>query len=320
MDEIMTPRQRFIKALHRIPFKGPVPTYEQEFFLTMEAFGEVHRNHRYFYQWDQMSKNEQNLHYDSIAKLYIKVAEKYDHSAIFINGSTQDTLPIVQRIREYSGDKLCLLIHGDPTFAIPDGEHMVDFAFHLADEPEAMKALAQHNVDNLISEIENVYGNNHLIDGFALCSDYCFNQGPFLSPSQFSEFVAPYLYQSIKAYRDMGFVTIKHTDGNIMPIIDQLVQCQPDAIHSIDPQGHCSLREVKKLYGDRVAFCGNVNCGLLQTGSDEEAEQDVRRALNEGMADGKGFIFCTSNCVYTGMPLQRYEMMIDIWRKEGIYR
>ena len=36
--------------------------------------------------------------------------------------------------------------------------------------------------------------------------------------------------------------------------------------------------------------------------------------------DGWGYIFCTSNCVYTGMPLERYELMNRIWWEEGIYR
>jgi hypothetical protein len=27
----------------------------------------------------------------------------------------------------------------------------------------------------------------------------------------------------------------------------------------------------------------------------------------------------TSNCIYTGMPLRRYELMLDIWRTEGNY-
>ena len=55
------------------------------------------------------------------------------------------------------------------------------------------------------------------LDGFALCSDYCLNTGPFLSPQRFGEFVTPYLARLIQGYRDMGFYTIKHTDGNILP-------------------------------------------------------------------------------------------------------
>jgi uroporphyrinogen decarboxylase len=34
---------------------------------------------------------------------------------------------------------------------------------------------------------------------------------------------------------------------------------------------------------------------------------------------GGGYIFSTSNCIYTGMLLSRYELMLDVWRREGNY-
>ena len=40
---------------------------------------------------------------------------------------------------------------------------------------------------------------------------------------------------------------------------------------------------------------------------------------HQGMEQKQGYIFCTSNCAYTGLPLSRYEMMIDIWREYGNY-
>ena len=128
--------------------------------------------------------------------------------------------------------------------------------------------------------------------------------------------MAPHLKECIDTYRSLGYYTIKHTDGNINPILDQIVACGPDALHSIDPQGGMSLAEVRKKYGDRVCTIGNVNCGLLQTGTDEEAAEDVRRCLREGMDGNYGFIFSTSNCVYTGMPLERYDLMQQIWEKK----
>lgn len=80
-----------------------------------------------------------------------------------------------------------------------------------------------------------------------------------------------------------------------------------------------SLREARKVVGPDIALLGNVNCGLLQTGTDEECRQDILRSLAEGMEDKRGFIFCTSNTVYTGMPLERYELMNELWRKHGNY-
>ena len=117
----------------------------------------------------------------------------------------------------------------------------------------------------------------------------------------------------------MGYYTIKHTDGNVMPILKQIADCKPDAIHSLDPQGGVSIPEVRKIVGPNIALAGNVNCGLLQTGTEEECRADVLRSLKQGMEQKQGYIFCTSNCAYTGLPLSRYEMMINIWKEYGNY-
>ena len=71
--------------------------------------------------------------------------------------------------------------------------------------------------------------------------------------------------------------------------------------------------------GDDIALIGNVNSGLLQTGTEEECRADVLHSLREGMAAGKGYIFSTSNCAYTGLPLERYELMWNLWREYGVY-
>ena len=116
----------------------------------------------------------------------------------------------------------------------------------------------------------------------------------------------------------MGFYVIKHTDGNIMPILDSLVSTKPHALHSLDPQGGVDIAEIKRRCGKQVCLIGNVNCALMDTGTDEQVIESTRYALRHGMPGG-GYIFSTSNCVYTGMELRRYELMLDVWRKEGNY-
>ena len=318
----MTERERFIKALKREPITGHCPTFELVFFLTLESIGKIHPSQQHFEQWDQMSPIEKKLHIDYMADSYIEIAEKYHHSAIFVHPNPSDfdnVVRLLESIREKSGDKYFLMMHGDTTFSMPDGSNMMEFTERMYDDEENLKKEAQANVDLHVRFAEKLAARKGLLDGFALCSDYCFNINPFFTPDMFETYITPYLADTIKQYRDMGFYTIKHTDGNIMPILDQMVDCKPDALHSIDPQGGVDLAEVKRLVGDKVALCGNVNCGLLQTGTEEEVIADVRRSLRDGM-NGWGYVFCTSNCAYTGLPLERYELMNRIWWEEGIYR
>jgi uroporphyrinogen decarboxylase len=316
----LEPRERFIKALNREPLEGLVPHFELVFFLTMEVLGKVHPTHRAYGQWFQMSEKERQLHREDIANTYIDIAEKYEHSAIFLHpnpASFEETLRLIDIIREKTGNKYFLMIHGDATFSVPSGDTMQEFSYRLVDEPDKVKQEANQWVEHALKSAEK-YVEHGGLDGFALCSDYCFNSGPFLGPQLFAEFVTPYLTKLIAGYRDMGFYTIKHTDGNIMPILDQLVQANPHALHSIDPQGGVDIKEVKEKVGDKVCLIGNVNCGLMQTGTEEEISESVRYALKYGMPGGS-YIFSTSNCVYTGMPLKSYDLMLDIWKKEGIY-
>ncbi len=315
-----TPRERFIAALERRPLAGRVPHFELVFFLTMEAFGKLHPSQRAYLQWDQMSDSEKALHRDEIARLYVQTAERYEHDAIFIhpNPNTLDeTCRLIDDIRDLTGDRYFIMMHGDATYAIPNGEEMLEWCAWLYDDIQRALDDAQRRVDAMLEKSARLASHGGL-DGFALCSDYCLNTGPFLSPRMFRRVVSPFLKQLVHSQREMGFYVIKHTDGNIMPILDELVAAGPHALHSIDPQAGVNLAEVKRLVGDRVALIGNVNCGLLTSGTDEEVVADVRRALAQGMP-GYGYVFSTSNCVYTGMPLERYDLMLDVWREHGNY-
>jgi uroporphyrinogen decarboxylase len=217
----MEPRERFIAALERRPLEGRVPHFELVFFLTMEAFGKIHPSQRNYAQWVQMEPTEREMHRAEMAEVYIATAERYEHSAIFIHtnpDTAEEDMRLIDLIRDRSGGRYFIMRHGDATFSIPDGTRMAEFCYRLYDDPEGLKREAEGRVDAAIRRAEHLQRHGEL-DGFALCSDYCFNTGPFLRPDQFAEFITPYLAKLIQAYRDMGFYVIKHTDGNIMRML-----------------------------------------------------------------------------------------------------
>ena len=318
----MTPRESFIMALEGKQPPGRVPHFELVFYLTMEAFGRVHPSQRSYGQWEQMSDAERDLHRRDVADLYVTTALHYEHAGIFFHPpggwkSEDETLRTLELIRDLSGMDYLLVVHGDATYGLPSGGQMTDFVVKLAEQTQEMKDNAERMVDNALARGER-FRQHGVLDGFALCADYCFNNAPFLSPALFDEFVTPYLARLTAGYREQGFYVIKHTDGNILPILDSLVSTRPHALHSLDPQGGVDLAEVKRRVGGQVCLIGNVNCGKLQTGTEDEVVESCRYALRHGMPGG-GYVFATSNCVYTGLPLARYELMLDVWRREGIY-
>jgi len=302
----VTPKERVIAALELRQPDDIVPTFELEFQLSREFFNKDFKSLK-----DLSGKElDNNIGYN--AELFLQIAEELDYSII----RTGDTRILKKLVDMGANKKYLLCGEADGTMGIPNGANMVDLAVRLFDKADEIKKGLDASVDRGIEA-----GKIQLDAGaecLTMCADYCFNHGPFLSPKMFAEFVTPYLHRLIEGHRKNGAYVIKHTDGNIMPILDQLVSCKPHALHSIDPQAKVDLGEVKKLVGDKVCLAGNVNCGLLQTGTDEEVRADIMRSLRDGMPKG-GYIFCTSNVAFKGMPPERYRMMLEMRKKYGRY-
>ena len=311
----MTPKARAVAAFeHRIP--DSVPTFELEFQLTEEMFGKAYLTQPVLDAAPSADARERLLQEN--ADLWAEVAERLDYAIVPLQGigNGADQVRQVQLFRERFGDTRMICSHGDSTMAIPDGTHMMELVTRIAEEPDDIHAEQRRSLETTLQHCRRMVDAG--VDTFINCADYCFNHGPFLSPTMFAEFVTPYLTELHAAQRAMGAYVIKHTDGNIMPILDQLVASNPHALHSLDPMAGVDIAEVKRLVGDKVALCGNVNCALMQTGTREEIIDSARYCLTHAKPGG-GYIFCTSNVPFKGMPLENYLLVLDVWKEMRAY-
>ena len=309
----MTPKERFLLALDRgIPDR--VPTFELEFQLSQELCGK-----RFLREEELQGLSDSQIEYKLTqnAETLIEVYTQLEHDAICVHYlSERHQMDTARLLHKLAGEKFALFAHGDGTFAIPDGDGMEQMAIAMYEEPESLHAQARKLRDDAIAHDRKLLDAGY--DGFILCSDYCFNQGPFMSPKMFSEFITPYLTELIYDIRAHGGYAIKHTDGNIMPIIDQLVDANPHARHSLDPMAGVDIAEVKRLYGHRVALCGNVHCAAMQTGTEEEVIASAEYCLTHAKPGG-GYVFATSNIPFKGLPLERYLLVLDVWKRMRDY-
>jgi uroporphyrinogen decarboxylase len=313
----MKPRERAIAALTlQRPASGLVPTFELEFQLTQELLGkEFHEGD----VWRDASPRERERMLCENAALYVEVAEHLGYCTLMVTRAPDEAglAAVARQIRRLAGDRYLLVCHGDATYAIPDGSNMEEVAAAFFERPDEMKQNAGRMVDHALERGKRLLDAGY--DGFALCADYCFNSGPFLSPRMFAEFVAPYLARLVAGYRDMGAYVIKHTDGNIMPILDQLVACDPHALHSLDGQAKdMDIAVIKRLVGDRLCLIGGVQCSLLQTGTEAQIIENCQYALRHGMPGG-GYIYSTTNVAFKGLPLERYLLILQVREQYGRY-
>ena len=150
--------------------------------------------------------------------------------------------------------------------------------------------------------------------------DYCNRVGPLMSVDHFKEFVLPYLQKMVDTAHRRGVPFIKHTDGNIWPILDLLEKSGIDAIDPLEPIAGMDIAKVKEKYGDRLCLVGNIDCGeLLSMGTPEEVRLTVRKTILSA-APGGGYILSSSNSIHPAVRPENYLAMVAAARRWGAYR
>ncbi len=152
-----------------------------------------------------------------------------------------------------------------------------------------------------------------------LSDDYACKRGPLMSPAHFREFVLPGLKRVVEAAKDVGAYVVKHTDGNVWPILDMIIESAIDGINPLEPTAGMDIGEVKTKYGDRVCVVGNIDCSYTLT---QRSVEDVCREVEECISKaspGGGHIMSSSNSIHSGVRPENYRAMIEATRKYGNY-
>jgi uroporphyrinogen decarboxylase len=156
-------------------------------------------------------------------------------------------------------------------------------------------------------------------DAVVFEDDIAFNSNTLMSPTHFDEFIGPYLKELVDFAHEKGIRAIKHSDGNLWPVLDRLADMGLDGLHPLQPEGGMELKDIKERIGDKVCLLGNINCGdLLSSGTEEEVEQAVKKAIDDA-APGGGYILTSSNTIHPGCKPENYIAMVRATHKYGKY-
>lgn len=251
--------------------------------------------------------------------IWEKIITRYDWAGIplpvDLNGYFAGQV-IPEGIKRFGERIMIYDYNGMGTFWMLPGDEMMEFAIKLYEQPKELHEEAKKKRDASI-ELAKMQVDQG-VDFICINSDYGYNLGPFIKPKMFAEFVTPYLAEIVAAIHQLGVKAILHSDGDLRLILAQLVSTGLDGYQSIDPQGHMDIAEVKREYGKQLVLMGNVQTSLLQEVDEAKIRESVRYSMTHGKPGGR-YIFSTSNCIFKGMPLESYHVMLDEYNKLAWY-
>ncbi|HYB21473.1 MAG TPA: uroporphyrinogen decarboxylase family protein [Thermodesulfobacteriota bacterium] len=163
------------------------------------------------------------------------------------------------------------------------------FSLMLYENPAFLLKLLDMFIDWACKAVPRI--NELGFDFMIVPEDLAWKQGPMFSPKMIHELFLPRMKKVAEKIR---IPWIYHSDGNLMPILDDLLTLGMSGIANIEPNA-MDIAELKKKYGHRVCLVGNIDLHYTLTrGTPEETEAEVKKRIQE-VGRGGGYILASSN-------------------------
>lgn len=220
---------------------------------------------------------------------------------------------IAEWIKRYKGDYAVFARIRLGAASTIESMGLDEFSYAQMDDP----GLIQKIMERFARWSADVVGhlNEMDFDFFWANDDLAGNQGPFMSPKVFRELLLPGMK---KVADQITKPWIFHSDGNLFPIMEDLLSLGMAAIHPIQ-QRAMDIGRMKREYGHRVALVGNIDLDYtLPLGSEDEVEAEVRdRILTAG--PGGGYIVSSANSLTDFCKPENVLAMSRAIKKYGKY-
>jgi hypothetical protein len=188
----------------------------------------------------------------------------------------------------------------------------------LAEEPVRMARFIERLGDFLVGIVAGqIVAAKGKLSGVYIWGDIAYDHGMFFSPKYWRDVYKPQLKRICNAVHEAGLKTIYHGCGDASEVFDDMIEAGVDAYNPLEAKAGLDVVELKRRYGSRWAFNGNIDVRILATNDREKVRREVLRKLNA--AKGGGFILQSDHSVPSNVDPQTYDYVIELVREHGEY-
>ena len=188
----------------------------------------------------------------------------------------------------------------------------------MGEEPERMGAvinrIGAHYLECAKAEIDAGKG---LLDGFVIWGDVAYKKSMLFSPNYWREYFKPWV-AAIAAYAHAnGLPVIYHGCGNVKAIFQDYIDIGIDGYNPLEAKAGMDVLDLRRRHGHGIAFCGNSDVQVWETGDPVAIRKEILRKLNA--ARGGGYIFMSDHSVSSGVSGKTYDSIVKLVREYGNY-
>ena len=156
-----------------------------------------------------------------------------------------------------------------------------------------------------------------LLDGMVIWGDVAYTKDMFFSPDYWRRYYKPGVKAIADVCHEHGLPVIYHGCGNVNRIFADFIEIGVDAYNPLEAKAGLDVVDLRRKYGHKIGFCGNMNVIEWAECSQEELKAIVLRKLNA--AKGGGLIFQSDHSVPSNVSGENYEYVVNLVREYGQY-
>ncbi len=182
------------------------------------------------------------------------------------------------------------------------------FSYLLADEPELIDAWLEARNRAELRRVAAIADPRRIPIALTY-DDIAYKTSLLFSPSWLRAHWLPRLRRLNDAWHSRGVRCLFHSDGNLWPILDDLVAAGIDGLNPLEVQADMTVRAVRERYPNLFLTGGVDVSQLLPLGTPEE----VREASLENIraAEGRGYFLGSSTELHWEIPTENILAMFE---------
>jgi uroporphyrinogen decarboxylase len=154
---------------------------------------------------------------------------------------------------------------------------------------------------------------------YMLGDDIAFKGRTMFSPPVLRRIFYPYLRRLCEVLTTGGVRVIFHTDGYVMDIAEDLLECGIAGLNPLEPLAGNDIAELKHRYGERLILVGGVDCSqLLPRGSVAQIRRGVQEVLRAA-GHGGGLFIGSSSEIVPATPVENVFAFYEACHELGRY-
>lgn len=184
--------------------------------------------------------------------------------------------------------------------------------------PEELAAFVQRvNEFNLELAKAQIQAAGGLLDGMVIWGDVAYRKDMLFSPEYWRRHFKPGVKAIVDVCHENGLPVIYHGCGNVSRIFEDFIEVGVDAYNPLEAKAGLDVVDLRRNYGHRIGFCGNMDVQVWADASEEELKRVVLTKLNA--AKGGGFIFQSDHSVPSNVSGKNYDYVVKLVREYGKY-